>query len=224
LKKSNLVGAKIFLDFLICMWRYGFLPQAYFVIGNGYTLSKYEKQRFFSTKRSDWIQRQLNNPDYVHFLENKAEALQIMEDLVGRKWLYPREASLEEFVAFVAETPTIIAKPVNGSCGHGMEKHNLKNTLPDYLSKLYNHFVESDMLLEECLRAHDDIYLETTALSTFRIFTLIDRDGNVNILKAKYRVGTGNSITDTDDGCVAYPISIKYGVIDNTPLKKLLRG
>ena len=29
LEKSNLVGAKIFLDFLICMWRYGFLPQDY---------------------------------------------------------------------------------------------------------------------------------------------------------------------------------------------------
>ena len=129
-----------------------------------------------------------------------------------------------EFVAFVAETPTLIAKPVNGSCGHGMEKYNLKNTLPDYLSKLYNHFVESNMLLEECLRAHDDIYLETTALSTFRIFTLIDRDGNVNILKAKYRVGTGNSITDTDDGCVAYPISIKYGVIEGPGINEELNS
>lgn len=224
LKDNNLVGFKVLLDFLNCMWRYGFLTQDYFVIGNGYTLSKYEKQRFFSVRRSDEVQRQVNNPKYVHLLKNKVETLQILKDLVSRNWLYAKDASFEDFVAFVSETPTLIAKPVNGSCGHGMEKHNLKNAKLDDLEKTYNHFVENDMLLEECLKAHDDIYLGTTALSTFRIYTLIDHEGNVNILKAKYRVGTGDAITDTDDGCVAYPISIEYGVIEGPGINEELNS
>ena len=70
------------------------------------------------------------------------------------------------------------------------------------------------MLLEECLKAHDNIFLETTALSTFRIITLIDKKGIVHVLKAKYRVGTGHAIIDTGEECIHYPISVEFGIVE----------
>lgn len=213
---------KVFIDYVISNMRYGFSIDDYVVKGNGYTLSKYEKKRFFTLKKAFWLQDHVNNPEYIHFLENKAEALNLFKDLVSRAWLYTPKSSFDEFRAFVKKTPVFIAKPVGGQEGEGIEKHSTNEASEEDLKTLFNHLVEGDMLIEECIKAHDDIYLGTTALSTFRIYTMIDPKGEVHILKAKYRVGTGNAITDTADGCIAYPISIKYGVIEGPGINEVL--
>lgn len=222
LKKREWI--KIFADFVSSYVFYKFNTENYFVIGNGYTLSKYEKKRFFTYRRSLELMKKVNNPKYIHFLENKAEALSLFKDLVSRCWLYAPKSSFGQFMDFVKKTPTFIAKPVGSKCGWGIEKHFTDEMSEDCLKTLYNHMVEKDMLLEECLKAHDDIFLGTTALSTFRIYTMIDKNGEVHILKAKYRVGTGNSITDTDDGCIAYPISIKYGIKEGPGINEVLNS
>ena len=220
----NCEWIKVFIDIVITKLWYGFSTDDYFVKGNGYTLSKYEKKRFFTLKRAFYLQDKVNNPNYIHCLENKAEALNLFKDLVSRDWLYTPKSSFGEFLDFVKRTPVFIAKPVGGMCGVGIEKHDVNETSAEDLAVLYNHLASADMLLEECLNAHEDINLGTTALSTFRIYTMIDRTGEVHVLKAKYRVGTGNAITDTADGCIAYPISIKYGVIEGPGINEVLNS
>lgn len=215
---------KVVIDFTISALRYKFTANDYFIIGNGYTLSRYEKKRFFTRKRAEWLRKKVNNPEYFHILLNKAEALELFSDFVSRNWLYTPKSSFEDFLDYVNKTPVFIAKPVEGLKGKGIEKHSASGKSEEDLKALYNHLVANDMLIEECLKAHDDIYLGTTALSTFRIYTMVDGKGDVHILKAKYRVGTGDAITDTDDGCVAYPISIKYGVIEGPGINEVLNS
>ena len=211
-------------DFVLSRYRYGFGKQDYFVIGNGFLLSKYEKERFLTLRRAFKFQDDVNDKRYIHFLENKVDALNLFNDLVSRNWVYVPNATLSEFEAFVHKTPVFIAKPVGGMCGKGIEKYIVKDTSSDALTDLFTKFREQNMLLEECIKAHDDIFLDTTALSTFRIYTMIDSDGHVHVLKAKYRVGVGDSITDTSKGCVAYPVSIKYGVIEGPGINEVLNS
>lgn len=223
----NLGGGKwvnVFIDYAISNLYYKFTSDDYFIIGNGYTLSKYEKERFFTYRRWIELMDRVNNPEYIHLLENKIEALHLFKDFISRKYLYTPESSFCEFIDFVKNTPIFIAKPVGGICGIGIEKYSTNETSEEDLKTLYNHLVENDMLLEECLRAHDDIYLETKSLSTFRIYTMIDKKGIVHILKAKYRVGTGGAIIDTADGCVAYPISINDGIIEGPGINEVLNS
>ena len=207
---------KVSIDYLISHFVYGFDTEDYFIIGNGYTLSKYEKKRFFTKKRYFWLQDHVNKTDYIHLLENKAEALNLFKDLVSRNWLYAPNSCFSEFMDFIRKTPVFIAKPVGGMCGNGIEKYNITNeSSMEELKTLYNRLVTDDMLCEECLKTHDDIYLGTTALSTFRIFTMIDKKGDVHVLKAKYRASIGDTITDATDGCcIHYPVSIQYGIIE----------
>ncbi len=214
----------VLADSAISKLCYGFNQEDYFVISNGYAMSAYEKKRYFSVRKSMWIQKNLNHPDYIHFIENKVEALKLFNDLVQRDWLYVQESSLEDFKDFVKRTPAFIAKPIRSFGGTGIEKHIVNETSEEDLSVLYKHLKSEDMLVEECIKAHDDINLGSVALSTFRIFTMIDRKGDVHVLKAKYRVGTGCAITDTADGCVAYPISIKYGVIEGPGINEVLNS
>ena len=212
----------VFIDYVFSFLCYGFSIEDYFIIGNGYTLSKYEKQRYFTLKRAVGLQKKVNNPKYIHLLENKAEALELFKDLVQRNWLYAPKSAFEEYVAFCKKTPVFIAKPVGGQCGKGIEKHSVIEASENELKTLYEHFVADDMLLEECLKAHDDIYFGTKALSTFRVYTMMDGKGDIHVLKAKYRVGTGEAITDTADGCIAYPISIENGVIEGPGINEVL--
>ncbi len=205
---------KVFVDYVFSFLCYGFNAEDYFVIGNGYTLSNYQKKRYYTIRRALKVQNKANNPDYIHFLENKAEALSLFKDVVSRNWLYAPTSTYEDFMGFINKVPVFIAKPVDGMCGHGIEKYSVADLSSIDLKTLYNQFSADKMLLEECLKAHDSIYLGTKALSTFRIFTMMDVNGHVHVLKAKYRVGTGDAITDTASGCIAYPISIKHGVIE----------
>lgn len=222
LKKYGWIN--VFTDFVISYLLYKFNTEDYFVIGNGYTLSKYEKKRFFTCRRAVWLAYKVNDSQYNHYLENKAEALSLFKDLISRQWLYTPKSSFSEFMDFVKRTPIFIAKPVGGMCGIGIEKYYANKMSELELKSLYNHLVAEDMLIEECLKAHDDIFLGTTALSTFRIYTMIDNKGAVHVLKAKYRVGTGNAITDTADGCIAYPISIKDGIIEGPGINEVLNS
>lgn len=215
---------KVFVDYVISNIFYKFSAMDYYIIGNGYTLSRYEKKRFFTSKRARWLWHKVNDKKYKHLLLNKVDALKLFHDFVSRQWLYATQSSFDEFLNFVSKTPVFIAKPVHGWEGIGIEKHAVSGVSEEELKALYDHLVSNDMLLEECLKAHDDIYLGTKALSTFRLYTMIDRKGDVHILKAKYRVGTGDAITDTADGCIAYPISIEYGVIEGPGINEVLNS
>lgn len=224
LQLKNGQWINVFADFIMSYLKYKFFTDDYFVIGNGYTLSRYEKERFFSYGRAVELMNKVNDSSYTHLIENKAEALYLFKDLISRNWLYTSKVAFEDFLDFVANTPIFIAKPVGGKCGRGIEKYSTKGLSEKELKPLYDCFVSNDILLEECLKAHDDIYLGTTALSTFRIYTMIDKKGFVHILKAKYRVGTGDAITDTADGCIAYPISIKNGIIEGPGINEVLNS
>lgn len=215
---------KVFVDFVISKICYKFTAPDYFVIGNGYTLSKYEKKRFFTIKRASWLWNKVNDPKYTHLLKNKVDALELFNDFVSRGWLYAPKSSFGEFMDFVNKTPVFIAKPVDRFEGEGIEKHSTSGVSEEDLKALYNHLVSNGMLLEECLKAHDDIYLGTKSLNTFRLYTMIDGKGDVHVLKAKYRAGTGDAITDTAEGCIAYPISIEYGVIEGPGINEVLNS
>ena len=215
---------KVLADYLISNICYKFTARDYFVIGNGYTLSRYEKKRFFTEKRARWLWHKVNDPTYKHLVANKVDALELFKDFVSRRWLFTPNSSFSEFVDFVKKTPVFIAKPVRGAGGTGIEKHATGSFSEEDLKILYNDLVAKGMLLEECLKAHDDIYFGTIALSTFRLYTMIDRKGDVHILKAKYRVGTGDAITDTAHGCVAYPISIEHGIIEGPGINEVLNS
>jgi hypothetical protein len=215
---------KVFIDYMISHICYKFTALDYFVIGNGYTLSRYEKKRFYTEQRAWWLWNKVNDPKYIHFLKNKVETLEFFSDFVSREWLYAPKSSFSEFMDFINKTPVFIAKPVDKYEGEGIEKYSTSGVSEEDLKTLYNHLVSNGMLLEECLKAHDDIYLGTKSLNTFRLYTMMDGKGDVHVLKAKYRAGTGDAITDTASGCIAYPISIEYGVIEGPGINEVLNS
>ena len=222
LKKGEWVF--VFIDFVISRIFYLFSFDDYFVIGNGYTLSRYEKKRFFTIKKAKWLINRVNDKKYKHLLQNKVDTLSFFSDFVLRGWLYAPQSSFSDFLDFVNKTPVFIAKPVDKWAGEGIEKYSTSGNSEEDLKTLYHHLVSNGMLLEECLKAHDDIYLGTKSLDTFRLYTMMDKKGDVHVLKAKYRAGTGDAITDTADGCIAYPISIEHGVIEGPGINEVLNS
>jgi hypothetical protein len=54
---------KVCIDFFFTFYLYGLCAEDYFIIGNGYTLSKYEKKRFFTLKRAIWLRKKVNQEE-----------------------------------------------------------------------------------------------------------------------------------------------------------------
>lgn len=79
----------------------------------------------------------------------------------------------------------------------------------------------SIIMLEEYIKQNDKLAFGTGSVNTLRIYSVIDNNGSVHILKAILRVGVGSSITDNyHTGGVLYPINIEGGFIESFGLRR----
>lgn len=217
-KKSHVPVFFVLFDYFKAIIVYGFTIQDYLEIADGIKLSRYEKKRFLTHKRAKKIMVKVNSVIDAYKLENKVEALKLFSKYVRRDWCYPKEMTLEQYENFVyrirEQGKALIVKPLGGMCGEGIFKKSYLNVKDDEIEKDYNHFVENDYLVEECLIVHPDLNLNNKSLNTFRVFTFLDKNGVIQVVKAKFRAGVGESIVDATLGCIHYPVNIEYGIIE----------
>lgn len=214
----------VIFDYCMAKLLHGFTVMDYLEIGDGVRMSRYERKRFLTYKRMLKIFSKVNSVDYAHKLENKAEALKLFSKYVKRSWIYPREVSFNDYVTFVNNLGSkamrigggisLIIKPLGGMEGKGIFKRTYSKPTVDELKNDYDNFVRNNYIVEECIRVHPLLDLKNKSLNTFRIFTMLDKNGKVQVIKAKFRAGIGDSVVDATDGSMAYPVNIKYGIIE----------
>lgn len=210
----NLPLCDVLFDYFQASVFYGFTIWDYLEVSDGFKLSRYERKRFLTYKRMQKILSLVNSKNYCDVLLYKPETLKFFSEYVNRHWIYPKEATIDEWISFVRQNRIVIVKPVDGMCGNGIIKKDYTNTSDDNVCADYKLFVENNFLVEECIVVHDNLKLGNSSLNTFRIFTMLDSSGEPHVIKAKFRAGVGESIVDAADGSIHYPISIKYGIIE----------
>ena len=215
---SEILGVSllhVLFDYFKASVFYGFTIWDYLEVSDGFKLSKYERKRFLTYKRMQKILSKVNNDCYYNdILLNKQKTLKYFSEYIKRKWIYPKESTEIEFISFVKNHPVLIVKPIDGMCGEGIFRKDYTNVSDYLIASDYKEYVEKNLLVEECIAAHNDLNLNNKSLNTFRIFTMIDSSGEPHVLKAKFRAGVGDSVVDAADGSIHYPISIKYGIIE----------
>lgn len=181
-------------------------------------------------QRKTYITRGINNR-YVEYLNDK----EIMQKngnklyfnknhskFLKRDWICLNDVSLEEFKDFAIKNKTFIVKPIDESCGHGVEKITI-NSDTDY-SKMYSNLKQNNQILvEECIVQHENMSrLNPTSVNTIRVVTLKKEDGSVVVLFIGLRMGNkGKSVDNfnndglftvvSDDGIVKKPAVDKKG-------------
>lgn len=192
-ERSNKSYLHIVLDILRC----------WILFGTGYVdyydfyfdeIEDVKKATYINVAVNHKYIRKLNNPDYYHILDDKAEFLNKYKDYIKRDFIDLRIASFEEFEDFYNKHIEFMAKPVDGLCGKGIEliKNDNSDTKAVY-NKLLN---DNQLLLEERIKQCPELNkVYPYAINTIRVVTALV-DGKVSIMWAGLRVGNHGNVVD----------------------------
>ena len=139
-----------------------------------YNLTPEQRDTYITRGRNNEIVSKYNDKAYFHIFENKNEFNELFKDYIKRDWIMVKDTPKEDVMAFIKKHHEFMAKPVDGGCGHGIEKMNT-NDYPS-LDEVYSRLVEgnNNFELEEVIKQHPDVSkIYPDAINTVRVVTIL---------------------------------------------------
>ena len=177
-----------------------------------YKLNDAQRRTVITRGISNSIVRRMNDKAYWHNFDDKTEFNTLFADQVGRKWIKVDESlDTDALAAFLADLPSALYKPLEGSSGVGIvkfEKKDWEADVPAFLKKVQEM---GPGLLEELLIQHPVMAgLCPTSVNTVRIATLLG-DKQEGIVYAFLRIGNGKVMDTVDQGGMAARVDLDSG-------------
>lgn len=219
-KKTGKSKLYIFWDMQKCARKYGAGYMDYDLF-EMYNLTPAQRDTYITRGRNNDLVSKYNDKSYFHLFDNKDEFNELFKDYVKRDWIRVKETPKEDVIAFMQRHQEFMAKPADGSCGHGIEKINTS----DYksLDEIYSKLVEgnNNYELEEVIKQHPQVAaIYPDAINTVRIVTIL-KDGVVHVICAYFRIGNGKYVDNFNSGGMVAPVNEVTGeVIDRAIDKK----
>ncbi len=217
-KKTGKSRLWLMADMAKCAVKYnaGYID---YKIAEMYRLNDAQRATQITRGISNSIVARMNDKQYWHFFDNKAEFNTLFKDQVRREWIDLTSATPEAFAAFLQGRGDIICKPIDGSSGQGIFKCTPEEY--DDPAALFNRLRDSGIgIVEDVVRQHDVIAaLCPTSVNTIRVATLLG-DKREGIVYAYIRIGNGRVMDNVDCGGMAAPVDLKTGVISGVGANK----
>ncbi|MCR4900870.1 MAG: hypothetical protein K5907_08655 [Treponema sp.] len=195
-------------DLLWCYIRYGSKRSEY-ILFDFYKKSGIERSTFYT--RGNTKYEKIFNSEMNHdIFWNKAKFNEVFSEFIKRDWLDCSNSTKEEISSFIKSHNKVIAKPIDNEQGIGIHIADI-NAIDIYS----NEDKKTRYILEDYIEQHPIINeINPTSVNSIRVYTIVDKKQNVDILSASLKVGTVGAIVDNahSDG-YAYPIDIETGII-----------
>lgn len=197
-----------FVDILYCTLRYGANDTDY-ILFDYYKKNHFNRNQYITWLRTFAINSKLDERG-LHELINKPTFNSLFKNYLKRDWIDCSNASVETIENFIKKHRKVIAKPANSALGRGIHTVSFPIEHNEIQKLHYDNFI-----LEELLENVSDIRrLNYNSLNTLRIVTATDSKGNVSVLSAILRMGTGNGITDNlCSGGIACAVDLDTGYL-----------
>ncbi len=215
-KKSRLA---IFNDMRKCALKYGAGYMDYDLF-EMYNLTDAERDTYITRGRNNDLIKKYNNPEYAYIFANKVEFNKTFNKFIKRDYLKVRGSSKEDILNFITKHKVFMAKPVDGTCGKGIEKLSIEN---QDLEELYTYLTnpEHNFLLEEVLTQCDEVsQIHPESINTVRIVTILDNKDIPHIICAYFRIGNGKYVDNFNSGGMAAPVDEKTGIVKDLAIDK----
>lgn len=203
----------LFCDMVWCGLRYGCGYTDYRLF-EFYNLNGKQRSTFLTRAKNNQIVKKYNQKDYLHILENKVDFNQYFSKYLGRKYIDMRTASQEDFERFLDGLDTVMAKPLDLTGGHGIEK--LKTADFTDCKAMYSYLKEHNFgLVEEYIvQLPEMAAFNPYSVNTYRICTILDENGEPHVLYFYIRMGNGEKVVDNlHSGGLTCPVDWETGVI-----------
>jgi hypothetical protein len=152
-----------------------------------------------------------NDKNYLVYLRNKRVFHKKFHEVAKRDWIGCDKATPEEIRAFLRRYGTGFAKPMIGTQGKGIFVLKAEDATEEMITKLQT----DRYLLEEMVEQDERMAFGARSVNTLRMYTLMDRQGHVDVIKVVFRVGVGQAIMDNfHQGGVVYPVDLSTGIVE----------
>ena len=172
-----------------------------------YNLSKEQRNTYITRGRNNEIVSKYNNKEYFHIFENKDEFNTLFKDYIKRDWIKVKDTPKEDVIAFMKKHSEFMAKPIDGGCGHGIEKINTSNYKS--LNEIYDKLTDenNNFELEEVIKQHPEVSkIYPDAINTVRVVTIL-KDNVPHIICAYFRIGNGKYVDNFNSGGMVAPVN-----------------
>ncbi|MCQ2554748.1 MAG: hypothetical protein MJ171_03745 [Clostridia bacterium] len=197
-----------------------------------YGMNHKQRKGVLTSKKNNILVKKYTDFDYVPYYKNKALLYNKFGDFLKRDWMIlgedtvvavpdgkavkdediPKGQGLEAFKKFISDKEDFIVKPLDLSCGKGVEKIHTADWDPE---ELYNTLLANRQFLVEELvvQCEEMCRLSKAAVNTVRIMTILDK-GEAKAVGGCVRMGTGDNVVDNfnHDGISAC-LDVKTGTI-----------
>ncbi len=151
-----------------------------------YLLTPEQRATYLTRGINNAIVKKYNDKAWFDRFNDKALFNEMFVDYLHRGWCDLRRMSGDEFAAFAQLHPVVIAKPVDGEGGQGVERYQLTQ---DPRAAYAAMCAKGQMMVEDLLAQHPALAaLYPDSVNTLRIFTFY-RDGQAHFLQAILKIG-----------------------------------
>ncbi|MCQ4873750.1 sugar-transfer associated ATP-grasp domain-containing protein [Butyricimonas paravirosa] len=196
-----------FFDMIICVVKYGALPEDYISL-KFCNKTASERKRYVTQGNKRLFMRAFYTPEARRILALKYEFSKKFSEFVKRDWIYTSNCTKEQIIDFVNKHGKVIIKPTNSTWGKGIRVVTSQNFDIQEL--------ENECMIEEVLVNHPSLQvLNPASLQTLRVETCIDQKGDFHLLNVLLMMGTKKVIVSNchSGGCMAH-VNIETGEID----------
>lgn len=208
------------LDMIYSYFRFGAIDTRDYLIFEFYKKNHKERDKYFTKGRYFKVIKKFNKEIFT-LLFDKAFQYQYYKEFIHRKWLLATSMmSDSEIMSFLSHFEKVLIKPLSSEQGRGIYKLDITNQ--DEVSEFIEQVKHGDYLIEELVENCAELKLfNENSLNTIRVYTIVKKDGSIEIVNMDLRCGCNNNVVDNwGVGGVGYNINLKYGIIDGAGVDK----
>lgn len=236
-EKTGMNKVSILMDIWNCALKYGAGYMDYDLF-EMYNLTPEQRNTYITRGRNNAFVTKYCDKSYLHYFMNKDEFNEKFQKYIKRDWIKVNGTEKDKIIDFMKKHEIFMAKPIDGGCGHGIEKINIK----DYqsLEEIYNKLTQegNHFELEELIRQHKEVSkIYPGSINTIRVVTIVTtKDGksiltipeeerkNIelvpHIICAYFRIGNGKCVDNFNSGGMVAPIDEKTGIVTQVAIDK----
>ncbi len=201
------------LDMIWCNLRYGAMDSRDYLLFEFWKKSASERNKFFTKRRYFSLLKSFDKETFCH-QGGKAYLYKKYADFVKRDWILLDSNTEQTAISkFFAKHDKVLVKPMSSEQGRGIYVANGNDSLE--LSNVIEACKKSPILLEEVCNNCDELNrINSSSLNTLRVYTIVTKEGNIEIPSISLRCGCGNTVVDNwGAGGVGYPVDLETGVV-----------
>lgn len=219
-KKTGMGRLKIFRDMKDCAVNYGAGYMDYDLF-EMYNLTPEQRDTYLTRGRNNALVKKYNDMTYGKYFTDKAAFNGRFGDYIKREWILMEEDNREQVLDFIRRHDVLIAKPLDGCCGRGVEKIKVAEKGGPEQCYAYLKGLGVQYELEQLLMQHEAVSaIYPHAINTVRTVT-VNHNGQVHLICTYFRIGNGGKHVDNfNNGGMVAPVDENTGIVKDRAIDK----